>query len=436
VNAQASSGWEAVMWQIINKNLPMFYLKVSPDGAGGQTFQLIDGLLYATGQPEDYLRLNGSYLVGDYTFSGEITDKHGFSSDMTVAIRFETKPEILDLDLVKSSDNKATWNPVAGDLASGFAMTLDPSVEWYYLNVENVVTNGPFKETVHPFFLDTYPADYFAYWNSRNVNASADPLTWQAVMWKIINKELPMFYLKVSPDGSGGQTFQLIDGLGYATGQPDDYLRINGTYLTGAYTFNGTIKDANDFENNLQVAITFEPMPTIDLDLVDSMDDKATWNMTDGAFATGFQKILNMGVPLYYLDVENVVTNKPLAETYHPFYIETYPAGFFAYWQSRGVYEGCTGVWEPVMWQIINGDLPIFYLKVSDNGIGGQTFQLIDGLLYALGQPDEFLRLEGTYLIGEYSYTGSIDDGNGGVSGMTVMLTLLRGIWVPFIPLN
>lgn len=144
--------------------------------------------------------------------------------------------------------------------------------------------------------------------------------------------------------------------------------------------------------------------------------------------------VLNPAVSFYYLDVDNVVTNKPLAEGYHPFYVDTYPPDFFVYWDGRGVNASADPLsWQGVMWKIINGDLPIFYLKVSPDGSGGQLFRLVDGLVYQVSGTDEYLRLDGTYLRGEYTYTGSIEDVHGAKSPLTVGLDLYYGHWYPWV---
>ena len=53
------------------------------------------------------------------------------------------------------------------------------------------------------------------------------------------------------------------------------------------------------------------------------------------------------------------------------------------------------------MWQIINGELPFFYLKVEDT-----QYTLLDGLQYELGNTTALLRVDGTYLLGAYTFSG------------------------------
>jgi len=56
------------------------------------------------------------------------------------------------------------------------------------------------------------------------------------------------------------------------------------------------------------------------------------------------------------------------------------------------------------MWQIINGEVPIFYLRVSEDG-----YMLVDGLLSQLGvTPNQYLRVDRTYLKGTYRFAGTL----------------------------
>ncbi len=68
--------------------------------------------------------------------------------------------------------------------------------------------------------------------------------------------------------------------------------------------------------------------------------------------------------------------NKTLADGYYGFYLDetSVPVGFLEYWAAKGVDAGASG-WQLVMWQIINGNQPMFYLKVD-----GIDYSLIDGL--------------------------------------------------------
>jgi hypothetical protein len=177
----------------------------------------------------------------------------------------------------------------------------------------------------------------------------------------------------------------------------------------------------------IEKRLAFRP---IDLTLVESQDD-ATWNAVTGSLGGGWSLPLYSWVPWQYLDAQNLPVNtKLLAETVHPFYVNTYPDGFFEYWASRNVCETCTGLWEPTMWEIINGRQPIFYLQVT----GGQTYRLIDGLSRLMGWGDVSLRVDGSYLLGQYTYVGSVTDQSAATYPMIVSIRFdpQRTIW--FLP--
>jgi len=137
-----------------------------------------------------------------------------------------------------SDDTKAL--PVPGNQVSGFKLTLDESVEWYYLDVKFVKPTYP--EGNYMFRL-TPPEDaaFWDYWASKGVYEGCSG-TWQPVMWLIIHGgpaygypfvQLPMFSLH--SDGNGN--YELYDGLLRFTGTPGQTLRINGDYPKGIYTF-------------------------------------------------------------------------------------------------------------------------------------------------------------------------------------------------------
>ena len=321
-----------------------------------------------------------------------------------------TLPEFAMLALETSVD-KAAWNAVNGDAETGFSLLLDEAVDFHYLNLApTAMTNIPLAEGTYGFTVATHPADFFTYWAGRGVDVNAATGTWQAEAWKIINGQLPTFFVKVAADGS----MSLIDGLVKAIGQPDEYLRVEGTYLQGDYSYVGTVtSDDGQVSENITVSMTFLGLAVpefTNLTLATSID-KAEWTSIEGNLVDGFSLLLDPAVDFHYLDFDPTTeTNVVLKEGLYGFIVETTPEGFLAYWAGRGVDVNATaGTWQAEAWKIINGDLPTFYVKVAADG----SISLIDGLVKAIGQPDEFLRVEGTYLAGDYSYTGtvtSVDD--------------------------
>jgi len=173
------------------------------------------------------------------------------------------RPEVTALDAVQSRD-KTDWYDTEGDWAGGFWMTLDPDQEYHYLDVRDLATTAPLKDGYHEFFLDqsALPGDFLTYWDAKGVNAAAAGGTWQAQMYQIITGAAPMFYLRT---GTGNE--MLVDGLQKLTGQPDDFLRVNGEYPNGAYTFTGTVTETSGIESApFNVVMTFYRAPDLSFD--------------------------------------------------------------------------------------------------------------------------------------------------------------------------
>lgn len=262
VNASAAAGtWQATMWQIVNGNLPIFLIRVNANG----TLSLVDGLMHALGMPDELLKVNGDYPLGNYTFTGTVIGQNGVSSlPVSVSFTFNgTAPQFNAIALSQSLD-KVVWEDVAGSLAAGFALLLDSSVTFYYLDMKNPQsqTNIPLATGYYGFHVATYPASFFNYWDGRGVNAGAQAGTWQATMWQIINGNLPILYVKALANGS----LTLVDGLQYALGQPDDFLRISGDYPEGAYTFSGTVTGINGVVSQqiaIPVTVTRQCIPPV-----------------------------------------------------------------------------------------------------------------------------------------------------------------------------
>ncbi|MBP7031560.1 MAG: tandem-95 repeat protein, partial [Anaerolineaceae bacterium] len=118
-----------------------------------------------------------------------------------------------------------------------------------------------------PFFVESYPTDFFDYWAAKGVVAGASG--WQGVMWDIINGNAPIFYLKVS----AGPTYQLVDGLTYQLGGVESYLKINGSYLPGAYSFSGVVTDEYGYTDQAEVDILFNDIPVAEAQSVSTAED-------------------------------------------------------------------------------------------------------------------------------------------------------------------
>lgn len=135
--------------------------------------------------------------------------------------------------------------------------------------------------------------------------------------------------------------------------------------------------------------------------------DPASWTPVYGNLANGYTMVLSGTVgETVYLDVSSI--NPAPANGDYPFYLDPVrvPANFWNYWALEGVVAGATD-WQGVMWEIINGDLPIFYLRVSDTGS-----QLIDGLAWQTQQMVLPARVSADYPLYTYNFEGLVGSEN------------------------
>ncbi|MEM0493018.1 MAG: GEVED domain-containing protein [Candidatus Thermoplasmatota archaeon] len=171
-----------------------------------------------------------------------------------------------------------------------------------------------------------------------------------------------------------------------------------------------TARAYDSAENTAEDTNTFTicPQPEFTSLVLQASIDQEEWYNVAGSLETGFNMLISPSVTFYYLNLKNpdTQTNVPLIEDYYGFTLDTtnLPAGFYQYWYDKGVYEGCTGTWQPIMWSIISGSQPMFYVKVNN----AQEFMLIDGLQYLLGIGDRYLRVNGDYPTGTYIFNGKI----------------------------
>ncbi len=85
------------------------------------------------------------------------------------------------------------------------------------------------------------------------------------------------------------------------------------------------------------------------------------------------------------------------------------------------------------MWQIINGNQPIFYLRVTNNG---SSFMLVDGLTRDYFSVDTYLRVDGTYLAGAYTFQGTVEDTLGASFELAVDIDFLARYYFPIVMLT
>jgi predicted extracellular nuclease len=306
------------------------------------------------------LRVQGNFALGSYTYVGEVADALGSTDEVSLTITFVAPLAVTKVDLEASTVIAGPYTALPGTLASGFTMVLDPTVPWYYFDTDTITSTRPLADGSYPFYLEGTTTEIFT--------------------------------LVVS-----GTDYFLRDT--YANdGTP---LRVQGNFPLGEYTYVGEVADANGFTDEVSLTITFvAPLAVTEVALVQSTD-LTTWIPVEGSLAEGYAMNLDTTIEYYYLDAESVTSNRTLADGSYPFFMTANPGTeFFAYWAERGVVEGATG-WQALMWQIINGNAPMFYLKVE-----GTNFTLIDGLQ---GEPNP-LRVNGGYYPGLYAFSGVVED--------------------------
>jgi len=330
---------------------------------------------------------------------------------------FATEPEFINFQLMQSTD-QVNWYDVDGTLDTGFTLVLNESVAYYYLNVKYASTNVLLKEGFYGFNVTSYPSGFFDYWESRGVDSSATPGTWQAHMWEIINGNSPIFYIHVDANN----TLKLIDGLFRDFfGDDTQLLRVNGDYLQGDYSYSGNIVSFDDDISIIDVSIDFTDeidyilRPNIMRIDLEQSTGGSVWEDTYGSLYSLYSIPISSGQPFYFIDVQQANVSGILLDGFYGFYINSYPSGYFAYWNGLGVNSGATpGTWQAHMWKIINGDAPRFYIKVNTSGVT-QTLTLIDGLNKDFyGFDYAVFSVNGDITRGLYSYTGSVT-GIGGI---------------------
>jgi predicted extracellular nuclease len=335
--------------------------------------------------------------------------------------------DFMELELLGSL-NGTDYSTVYGNLGDGYILPLDQNLQFQYLEAGTYLANKTLANGRYPFYLDetTVPAGFYEYWAAKHVYEGCGG-TWEPIMWQIIIGNQPMFYLKVADS-----ELTLIDGMTYLTAHVDTPLRVSGDYPLGDYDFSGIVFDKWGGSDKEDVTITFEGMPDITaLELLGSTNG-SDWHAAFGTIDAGYTYAINPKFVYQYLDTGTYTVNTSLVDNRYPFYLDetSVPAGFYDYWAAKNVYEGCDGTWEPIMWQIISGQAPMFYLKVA-----GSEYSLIDGMTFIMYATDAPLRVSGDYPLGTYTFTGTIDGIHFGKSVEEVTITFVRlnQIFMPII---
>jgi hypothetical protein len=155
-------------------------------------------------------------------------------------------------------------------------------------------------------------------------------------------------------------------------------------------------------------------------------ENQTSWSTSIGTLTDGYSVALDGTKPFYkYLDVETLIANPALKVGTYDFYFDhlRVPDGYWAYWAAKGVDENATGDWQAVMWDILNGRTPMFYLEVS---AGGSEFHLLDGLLKEAFGDSIPLRVSQDYPLATYHYGGWVTDANDDETYINVQMTFTK----------
>ncbi len=155
-------------------------------------------------------------------------------------------------------------------------------------------------------------------------------------------------------------------------------------------------------------------------------ENKTDWSPVIGTLKEGYSVALDHTNPYYkYLDVETLTASPALKDGTYDFYFDhlRVPDGYWTYWAEKGVDENATGDWQPIMWEILNGRTPMFYLEVN---AGGSEFHLLDGLLRQAFSDSIPLRVSQDYPLATYHYGGWVTDVNDDETYINVQMTFTR----------
>ena len=167
------------------------------------------------------------------------------------------------------------------------------------------------------------------------------------------------------------------------------------------------------------------------LTLQESLDG-LNWDPIIGNLTFGYSMVLDP-VNLYeYIDIETLEATPPLQDGYYAFFFDAFraPDGFYAYWADKNVTETASdGTWQAVMWDIINGEAPMFYLEAASG-----SYSLIDGFQKQFESVDAPLRVNGDYPLGTYHFGGWVTDTDEGMEYLNIQITFTKEATVSITP--
>ena len=418
--------WQPMMWQIINGDLPFFYLKVSDSGT---VFKLVDGLKYILFPGADEpLFIEGTYWLGEAEFNGTLLDTLDRTDDVTVDITFndqpltqaatrstpEDTPVSITLTASDTFPGTLTWEtsePAHGSLTGEEdSITYTPDQDWF--------GEDSFTYTIDDGYLGTSTSTI-----TITVSPVNDPpVAHEGTINTTVNTPVAIILDAEDVEGDSLSWFRDDPSHGTISGVMPNLLYTPDTDYQGPDSFEFYVHDGQEQSEQVTVSIqVYDALAISAIDLQQSQDE-IDWQGIDGDLASGYAMLLDAEVEYYHLDVVEITSNRAVAEGMYPFYFDVtgLPEGFYDYWENeRGVFEGCAGTYEPIMWEIISGEAPIFYLDVT-----AVDMMLVDGLIYQLmGGAKAYLRINGDYWPGEYTFVGTVADNLGFTADLEIGFT-------------
>ena len=145
-----ATGWQGVMWDIINGNAPITYLVFD-----GTDYMLIDGLQYQNTPSQTVpLVIPGDYPQYNYGFTGTVESDWGCVSDPFSIFLRTVKPELYlstDPSLTIVNDEVFLMYPVSMDIWANVPNQINPSYLWGNGEVTpyiSIADFGPYSVTV------------------------------------------------------------------------------------------------------------------------------------------------------------------------------------------------------------------------------------------------------------------------------------------------
>ncbi len=164
-----------------------------------------------------------------------------------------------------------------------------------------------------------------------------------------------------------------------------------------------------------RIILTVNPIPEITEVSLMTSSDESNWTAVNGTLSAGYEMCADPAEDFLYFDIDELNSSVELSNDFeqNAFYLDinSVPTGFYEYWNNIGVSAAATEDWQIVMWNIITGEAPMFYISYND-----ANYKIIDGLQYQKDNIAGNLHFSGDYPSGNYIFNGTVTDVNGCVS--------------------